>query len=119
MSEAFDGLRAAFASVQDDATGVLTISAMAAFAANWLAPRIGSFQLRHPALAVRMSTSNHLVDFAREEVDIGLRSGRGDWPGLVAHRPVPAAVHAGLQPGTAAAARPGLAMPRTCCACRC
>ena len=89
VSEAFDGLRAAFASVQDDAGGVLTISAMAAFAANWLAPRIGSFQLRHPALAVRMSTSNHLVDFAREEVDIGLRSGRGDWPGLIAHRLFP------------------------------
>lgn len=89
VSEAFDALRAAFANVEDEAGGMLTISAMAAFAANWLAPRIGSFQLRHPGLAVRLSTSNHLVDFAREEVDIGLRSGRGNWPGLIAHRLFP------------------------------
>jgi LysR family glycine cleavage system transcriptional activator len=89
VSEAFEALRAAFASVEDDAHGVLTISAIAAFAANWLAPRIGSFQLRHPGLAVRLFTSNHLVDFAREEVDIGLRSGRGNWPGLAAHRLFP------------------------------
>ncbi len=89
VSEAFDALRAAFASIEDDARGVLTISSVAAFAANWLAPRIGSFQLRHPAIAVRMSTSNHLVDFAREDVDIALRAGRGGWPGLVAHRLFP------------------------------
>jgi LysR family transcriptional regulator, glycine cleavage system transcriptional activator len=89
VSDAFESLRAAFASIEDGSSGVLTISAIAAFAANWLAPRIGSFQLRHPALAVRLSTSNHLVDFAREEVDLGLRSGRGDWPGLAAHRLFP------------------------------
>ena len=89
VSEAFDALRAAFASIGEDAGGVLTISVIPAFAANWLAPRIGSFQLRHPALAVRLSASNRLVDFAREEVDLGIRAGLGGWPGVVAHELFP------------------------------
>ena len=89
VEEAFDALRAAFASLADDTGGVLTISSVPAFAANWLAPRIGAFQLRHPGIAVRMSTSNRLVDFAREEVDVALRAGRGEWPGLAAHRLFP------------------------------
>jgi LysR family transcriptional regulator, glycine cleavage system transcriptional activator len=89
VSDAFDALHAAFASIEDDARGVLTISSVPAFAANWLAPRIGAFQLRHPGIAVRMSTSNRLVDFAREEVDAALRAGRGGWPGLAAHRLFP------------------------------
>jgi LysR family glycine cleavage system transcriptional activator len=89
VGEAFDTLRAAFAEVAREAGGVLTISAIPAFATNWLAPRIGAFQLRHPEIAVRMTTENRLVDFAREEVDVALRAGRGGWPGLVAHRLYP------------------------------
>lgn len=99
VSEAFDALRAAFASVDEDARGVLTISAIPAFAANWLAPRIGSFQLRHPALAVRLSTTNHIVDFAREEVDIGLRAGLGSWAGLTAHPLFPLRFTPACSPG--------------------
>ena len=99
--------------------GVLTISAMAAFAANWLAPRIGSFQLRHPGARGPAVTSNHLVDFAREEVDIGLRSGRGRLARADGAPPVPAALHAGLQPRRCCSGSARCATPRTCCACRC
>ena len=119
VSEAFDALRAAFASIDDDARGVLTISAVPAFAANWLAPRIGAFQLRHPDIAVRMSTTNRLVDFAREEVDAALRAGRGDWPGSRRAPAVPVPVHAAVQPGPAAARRTGRRARRSACACRC
>ncbi len=85
VTEAFDTLHAAFAAVHDRAEGVLTLSSLHAFASNWLAPRLGGFQLAHPTLAVRLAATNHLVDFAREEVDAGIRSGRGPWPGLEAH----------------------------------
>ena len=89
VGEAFGTLRAAFAEVAQETGGVLTISAIPAFATNWLAARIGAFQLRHPEIAVRMTTENRLVDFTREEVDVALRAGRGHWPGLTAHRLVP------------------------------
>ena len=31
---------------------------------------------------MRISANERLVDFAREDVDVGVRSGRGSWPGL-------------------------------------
>lgn len=86
VTEAFDTLHAAFADIRDQAEGVLTISSTHVFASNWLAPRLGGFQLAHPALAVRLKVGNRLTDFAREEVDAAIRSGDGSWPGLAAHR---------------------------------
>ena len=58
---------------------------MLTFASNWLARHVGSFQLHHPGIAVRLDTSSDLVDFARQDVDVAIRSGEGVWPGLVDH----------------------------------
>ncbi|MGE3742722.1 MAG: LysR substrate-binding domain-containing protein [Geminicoccaceae bacterium] len=89
ISEAFERMRLAFAKLRGEVDGVLTVSAVGAFATNWLAPRIGAFQLRHPNLAVRVSMTSRLVDFSQEDVDVALRAGRGPWPGLLAHRLLP------------------------------
>ena len=86
VTEAFDALHAAFAGLHEDAEGVLRISCLHTFASNWLAPRLGAFQLAHPRLAVRLETAGRMTDFAREEVDVGIRSGRGTWSGLELHR---------------------------------
>lgn len=86
VSEAFAGLRAAFADLRDGAEGVLSITATPTIASNWLAPRLGAFQIAHPGIAVRLDVSGRMVDFAREEVDVGIRMGDGRWPGLEAHR---------------------------------
>jgi LysR family transcriptional regulator, glycine cleavage system transcriptional activator len=86
VSSAFDTLRDAFAQVRAEAGGILTINALHAFASNWLAPRLGMFQLAHPEIAVRLSASNELIDFARDDVDVAIRSGLGPWPGLAMHR---------------------------------
>ena len=84
-SEAFALLRDAYAAARGGATGTLSITTVLTFAANWLARRLGSFQIAHPDIAVRIDTSSHMIDFAREDVDVGIRSGGGKWPGLVAH----------------------------------
>jgi len=62
--------------------GLLTLSTLASLAAKWLLPRVVAFQEAHPGLEVRVSASTHLVDFQREEIDMAVRYGRGDWPGL-------------------------------------
>src|SRR5215472_1489514 len=62
--------------------GLLTVSTLASLAAKWLLPRVVAFQEAHPGLEVRVSASTHLVDFQREEIDMAVRYGRGDWPGL-------------------------------------
>jgi LysR family glycine cleavage system transcriptional activator len=82
VSEAFDTISQAFSSLVDEDESVLAISAAQTFATAWLAPRLGRFQISRPELAVRILTSNQLVDFASDEVDVAVRMGRGPWPGL-------------------------------------
>jgi LysR family glycine cleavage system transcriptional activator len=45
--------------------------------------------LAHPNIAVRLEASGQVVDFAREEFDLGIRGGQGRWPGLKAHLLIP------------------------------
>lgn len=85
VTRGFDTLRDAFASFAR-AEGTLIVNTMHTFAAQWLAPRLGVFQLMHPNLAVRLETTQRVVDFAREEVDVVVRAGKGTWPGLFATR---------------------------------
>ncbi|MEZ0470720.1 LysR substrate-binding domain-containing protein [Luteimonas salinilitoris] len=87
--DAFRTLRTAFGQVHERAEHELAITSLPTIAATWLVPRLGAFQLAHPRLAVRLDTSVPTVDFSAGEFDVGLRSGRGDWPGLVADRLLP------------------------------
>lgn len=85
VSEAFSLLGGAYAAARAGADGVLCVSTLLTFASNWLAQHLGSFQVAHPSLAVRVDTSNRVVDFAREDIDIAIRSGCGKWPGVETH----------------------------------
>lgn len=60
----------------------LSVSAVPSFAARWLGPRLGRFRQLHPEIDVCISASTELVDFARADVDVGIRSGRGRYLGL-------------------------------------
>jgi len=68
--------------VQRQSAGVLTVSTSPDFAAKWLVHRLGRFAERHPDIDLRISATAHHVDFAREEVDLAIRHGDGDWAGL-------------------------------------
>jgi LysR family transcriptional regulator, glycine cleavage system transcriptional activator len=74
-----------FRSARHDNASTLAITTLHTFATNWLAPRIGAFQLAHPDLAVRLDVSSRLVDLEGEGFDVAIRSGKGPWPGLVSH----------------------------------
>jgi len=83
VSELLDRLNEATArALRPDTTCVLTVSTVPSFAACWLIPRLGRFKARHPDLEVRVSVTHGLTDFAREDVDVGIRWGRGVYPGL-------------------------------------
>jgi LysR family glycine cleavage system transcriptional activator len=68
--------------VQRQSSGVLTVSTSPDFAAKWLVNRLGRFAESHPEIDLRISATAHHVDFAREEVDLAVRHGDGDWSGL-------------------------------------
>jgi LysR family glycine cleavage system transcriptional activator len=68
--------------LQRQNSGVLTVSTSPDFAAKWLVHRLGHFVEAHPEIDLRVSASLHHVDFAREEVDLAVRHGEGEWSGL-------------------------------------
>jgi LysR family glycine cleavage system transcriptional activator len=65
-----------------DALGTLTASVLPSFTAKWLLPRLGRFRAAHPEIDLRLSSSEEMVDFARDDFDLAIRTGRGRWPGL-------------------------------------
>ena len=86
LSQAFDSIEAAFASHKAEDESLLTVTTTYTFANTWLAWRLGEFQMEHPDLAVRMTTSNETVDLRSGEADVAIRAGLGDWPGLEVHK---------------------------------
>lgn len=64
----------------------LRITVLPSFAARWLLPRVGRFVAAHPEIDVDIRASNAIADFRREDLDLGIRHGLGDWPGLVVEK---------------------------------
>ncbi len=83
LSDGFAGISAAVDSVRrSQGDEPLTISAAPSFTAKWLIPRLCKFQALHPEIDVRIDASSRLVDFAREDIDVGIRFGTGEVEGL-------------------------------------
>ncbi len=68
--------------IQRQSSGVLTVSTSPDFAAKWLVHRLGRFAEAYPDIDLRVSATLHHIDFAREDVDLAVRHGDGNWPGL-------------------------------------
>ena len=83
LTQAFDRIEAAFAQHREEDEGLLTVATTFTFANTWLAWRLGSFQVEHPDLAVRLATSNKLVDLKTGDADVAIRAGARPWEGLV------------------------------------
>lgn len=90
-SDAMNGLRSAISDLSETGEGVLCITTLQTFATQWLAGRLGAFQVAHPKIAVRLDTDNKVVDLLREDFDVAVRAGRGNWPGMEAIRLFPSA----------------------------
>lgn len=89
LTTAFDTIETAFASHRQEDEGLLTVTTTYTFANTWLAWRLGAFQMEHPDLAVRMTTSNAMVDLHSGEADVAIRAGIGGWEGLECRRLLP------------------------------
>ena len=67
---------------QQRSGGPLTITSAPSFVSKWLIPRLRDFKALHPGIDVRIDTSERLVDFAHEDIDVGIRFGNGKYPEL-------------------------------------
>lgn len=65
-----------------DRRHALAVSVPPSFAAKWLAPRIARFSAAHPEIEVWMSADMRLADVSGGRVDVAVRYGRGDYPGV-------------------------------------
>jgi LysR family glycine cleavage system transcriptional activator len=70
--------------LQDRDTGPsgLRLTLLQSFAFKWLVPRLGRFNHAYPDIDVWISTSDELVEFDRENADVGIRLGYGGWGDL-------------------------------------
>jgi LysR family glycine cleavage system transcriptional activator len=86
-AEALAGLTRAVARARKTRGGMsLRITASASIAAKWLVPRIDEFMQRWPEIDVRMDISTNVRDFDRDDVDVAIRWGNGDYAGMRSDR---------------------------------
>ncbi len=87
LREAFDLLGEAVERMRSERPDrLLTISVLPSFAVSWLVPRLSRFKAQHPEIDVRLDTTDRVVDLRREAIDLGIRFGAGDYPGLQVDR---------------------------------
>jgi LysR family glycine cleavage system transcriptional activator len=70
----------------DPNPNLLRITSLHSFTSQCLIPKISSFQALYPKTMVQFAPSNQLVSFGQAELDIGIRLGRGDYPGLTSKK---------------------------------
>ena len=93
----FDDLRMGFDVLQAGvdklrrpaASQAVTLTTNTAFAARWVLPRMEAFRKACPHVELRLHASDTLVDLARGDADIAVRSGSGNWPGLASRELMP------------------------------
>lgn len=67
-----------------DADRPVKVTLTPGFAVQWLMPRLRDFWERHPDIGLSLHPENRVVDLRRDGMDLGIRYGRGRWPGVQA-----------------------------------
>ena len=83
VRDLLDRLSAATVTLMDQQTsGVINVSTIDSFGAKWLVPRLFRFSQKHKDIDVRLSSSQQLANFESDGIDLVIRFGRGNYPGL-------------------------------------
>lgn len=107
LLRAFDQIESGLEALEAiNARQTLTISTVPSFAASWLAPRLGRFTSRHSDIEIRVETTSGVVDLRRDHVDVAIRHGLGNYPGLVAQHLMAPVLLPVASPGVLAAGPP-------------
>jgi LysR family transcriptional regulator, glycine cleavage system transcriptional activator len=83
VREALDQLAAAtVAATARYSSSILNVSTSDGFAGRWLVPRLYRFRQVHGDIDVRVSTTGKLTNFLGDGIDVAIRYGGGNYPGL-------------------------------------
>jgi DNA-binding transcriptional LysR family regulator len=108
LTESFEKMSEAVALAQRRDNNCLTISVAPVFAARWLVRRLESFARQFPDIILRIDATLKLIDPATSDIDLGIRVGNGQWPGVNAELILAQEVFPVAAPSLLA----GLKMPR-------
>jgi DNA-binding transcriptional LysR family regulator len=91
VSPAFDLSRQSFQrfSRRPPRSQILRLATVASFAQQFLIPRLSKFEEKFSDAKLEILTSDRTVEFSREEIDIGIRYGTGQWESLISKQLVP------------------------------
>lgn len=78
------------------------ISILPSLATDWLMPRLGRFREAHPDILLSIATNNLLARFDDGSLDLGVRYGPGQWPGVTARFLMSGALFPAAPPAMAA-----------------
>lgn len=97
MAEALaDGFGAIAARVAEltgaDAARPLHVSTTPSFASNWLMPRLADFRSLHPDIDIMIDPNPALTNPQPGGIDVAIRFGAGNWPGLDTEMLVPTSI---------------------------
>src|SRR5690606_7444806 len=56
-----------------------------AFSMRWLLPRMPSFHAASPQRDITLTAYMRASEFAQGQVELAIRLGRGNWPGMISH----------------------------------
>lgn len=85
LAESFRGIEQALAELRaTDPNAPLRVTMTAAFATQWLMPRLGAFWAKHPEVPLSIHPETRVMDLRREGIDLGIRFGNGNWSGVEA-----------------------------------
>lgn len=82
LTSGFRALDEAVASAQRHADTVLTISVAPVFASKWLVPRLDRYARANPGMRLRLDATVDIVDPDVSDIDVAIRVGPGNWPGV-------------------------------------
>ena len=83
----------------------VTLNASSAFTYYWMMPRLRDLRKTHPDIDLRLQSSDREPDIDGEGIDLGVRRGRGVWPGCEAALIAPEVIYPVASPRVMAAAR--------------
>ena len=83
LKQGFEHLEDSVKAIQNaEENHTLRISVSPSFASKWLVPRLANYYELNSDAIVKVQASMALTDFRTEDIDLAIRFGAGDYPGL-------------------------------------
>jgi LysR family glycine cleavage system transcriptional activator len=61
---------------------VVRLTLPPSLAATWLIPKLGAFERDHADMELQLVPTTRVLDLKRDQVELAVRHGKGDWPGI-------------------------------------